>query len=611
MKHEDIFNINDVYVDDSPIDDPKLDRLKRRPFAERIAKTIASRLNPASLVIGIYGAWGDGKTTVLNFIEKELKKDSHVICIRFNPWRFEDESGLLLSFFKTLESKLTDQSLGKKTTQVKEAFQKYGKALLYSTSINLGLLKLIGLNFDLDKFAEFIGDLSADLVEQRNKIETYLNDIKKRIVIFIDDIDRLDKTETQTLFKLLKLTADFPYIVYVLAFDPEVVAGVLEEKYPSSDKSTKDKMGQNFLEKIVQVPLRLPMVDSISLRDFCLDGVTNALHAAEIELSEDQYRRFGRHFAYLERRIRTPRMCKRYANALAFSLPLLKADVYPVDLMLIEGIRVFYPKLYEVVREHPEVFLKDASLRPVYDMPKEQLKELKRRNEKIIFDEGLVGLSSDDMMSARKLLDILFPRLSEIREGMSWAEHIYDKLTTDKSIGSNDYFNRYFFYTAVKGDISDHRVTELIRELEEGKHAEEIAAEIRMLTRDRDEDKLVTKLRERIEKMPPNPSRNLALAIAEVGDVFPDNKTAGIPFTSTFLRAADLVSQLVKNIPKEQSRFSVAQQIAEKGEPIAFASECVNAILIPPERGDEEIILSEEEAYKLDKILKDRIQKST
>ena len=62
-------NSLDYYADNS-ISDPKLDKFKRWSFAQRVAETIALRHDPTSIVIGIYGVWGEGKSTVLNFIEK-------------------------------------------------------------------------------------------------------------------------------------------------------------------------------------------------------------------------------------------------------------------------------------------------------------------------------------------------------------------------------------------------------------------------------------------------------------------------------------------------------------------------------------------------------------
>jgi hypothetical protein len=79
------------YRTDAPISDPRLDVFDREPFARRIADTIGERKDPSSLVIGIYGPWGDGKTTVLNFIRGRLKDYASIICVSFNPWRMEGE----------------------------------------------------------------------------------------------------------------------------------------------------------------------------------------------------------------------------------------------------------------------------------------------------------------------------------------------------------------------------------------------------------------------------------------------------------------------------------------------------------------------------------------
>ena len=87
---------------DTPIIDPAQDKFGRWPFAQRIAQTIVSRTDPSSIIIGIYGSWGDGKTTVLNFIEHELNQHQEVVSFTFNPWRFADEPKMLLGFFHSL-----------------------------------------------------------------------------------------------------------------------------------------------------------------------------------------------------------------------------------------------------------------------------------------------------------------------------------------------------------------------------------------------------------------------------------------------------------------------------------------------------------------------------
>src|SRR5947207_602709 len=94
------------YFSDDAITDPDLDAFRRRPFARRVAQTIVNHKDISSIVIGIYGAWGEGKTSLLSLIEGELKNDPNVVCIHFNPWRFTDETALLRQFFSALANAL-------------------------------------------------------------------------------------------------------------------------------------------------------------------------------------------------------------------------------------------------------------------------------------------------------------------------------------------------------------------------------------------------------------------------------------------------------------------------------------------------------------------------
>jgi len=180
---------------------------------------------------------------------------------------------------------------------------------------------------------------NVGLDELRKRIEQMLNEANKRLVILIDDIDRLDREETHAIFKLVKLSASFRHTSYVLAFDDDVVSAALGERYGAGGSLA----GRAFLEKIIQVPLHLPPADENSLRQLALEGVQNALNQAGIELTQPQVDAFVRHFDdALLPQLETPRRAKLFSNALMFALPILKGEVNPVDLMLIEGIRVMY-----------------------------------------------------------------------------------------------------------------------------------------------------------------------------------------------------------------------------------------------------------------------------
>jgi hypothetical protein len=72
---------------DQPISSSADDRFSRKLFAYRAAQTIAHRADPTSIVVGIYGSWGEGKTSVLRMIDEGLASEKHVKSFWFNPWR--------------------------------------------------------------------------------------------------------------------------------------------------------------------------------------------------------------------------------------------------------------------------------------------------------------------------------------------------------------------------------------------------------------------------------------------------------------------------------------------------------------------------------------------
>jgi hypothetical protein len=123
-----LYKSKGVYLSDAPIFDVDEDKFDRAEFAKRIAATIGSKIDPSSIVIGLYGPWGDGKTTVLNFVQNELNRFDSVICFKFNPWRFEDESVLLTTFFETLATVL-QRKLSTHREEIGKTLSRYGGVL--------------------------------------------------------------------------------------------------------------------------------------------------------------------------------------------------------------------------------------------------------------------------------------------------------------------------------------------------------------------------------------------------------------------------------------------------------------------------------------------------
>jgi len=557
----------ETYVSDAPVTDSKNDRFRRWPFAKRVAETIASRTDPSSLVAAIYGAWGDGKTSVLNFISQELATRADILTVKFNPWRFGDESAVLRHFFAEL-ARVVGASLTSKSEDFGAALEKYGKFLDFAWS-------------GAGKAASTAGSLmsAVDLEEQKRRVAEILKQHGKRIVVLMDDIDRLEKNEVQSLFRLLKLSADFDYTAYVLAFDAEMVASAIGERF-TGEESRRAHAGRSFLEKIVQVPLSLPAIPTEELRRYCLEAVSEALDLAEIQLDDAEVRRFVFEFdAGVQIRLKTPRMAKRYGNALTFALAINKGEVNPVDMMLIEAIRIFYPDAFETIRHNKDVFLGDKTHGD---------KELSKRAEATM-SLAARGLNAEEAHALRKMLDHLFPAAGEHRYSINT-----DHLAEHQRVASERYFDRYFSYSVPAADISDRAITQFIKS-SETLTIDRCADSLRELVSPLKAGAVVAKLRAAAKTLPPVPAERIALAVSLVA-TFPD--TPSIFFDQPFDQAALLVYNLLERIEKP-ARLKAASEVLAKAMPINFAMQALKWFHSSEETPEPERLFTQDEIEHL------------
>lgn len=569
---------------DSPIVDPSDDRFNRRLFAERIANTIIHRKNKSSIVIGIYGFWGYGKTTVMNFVEFELKENQNINILKFNPWRFTNEEEMLLGFYHSIAI-----LLGKSEDTNWEKFGKWiGKNLRWIASI-------FKQGEALTEFSKLL--TTGGIEEKKKRINTLIEKTGKKIVILIDDIDRLDKDEVQALFRLVKLNADFNNTTYILAFDDEMVAAALQEKYGSNDRES----GRSFLEKIIQVPLQLPAIPITTLRQFCLKKIDDVLNEMSVNLTEDEERRFGRNYINsIENRIVNPRLAIRYGNIINLTLPILEGEVNTVDLMLIEGIRLFYPRLYEAIKKHPESFLVTGGLLDI-----ESLRENEKKRIRDLIDCSLEDYSQEDKEAAVELLKSLFPRLEGIYGNTLYGHDWEATWAKEKRIASKDYIYRYMSYSITETDISDNTLEIFITSLEEHSISEGSKAFIALISKSNIE-MVISKLRRKSKTISLESSIKLIKIIAMNGKYYPETENL-FSFTGTFSQAAMLISNLLENIPNHETQFILVKEITIIAEPIAFSLE-ITRWLKYENSEREHWIFTKEEGRIIKQSLADRIR---
>lgn len=584
------------YTADTPISDKGKDRFQRYGFAKRIAETISQRKTSDSIVIGIYGDWGEGKTSVLNFIQENLGEDPDIIVCKFNPWRFKDQTQLLVGFFNLLATQLK-KSIKTKGEKIGELISDYADVVIPSFSFLEGVL---GTNPGeiAKKIAEKYSTI--DVEEQKKRIEKILDEEKKRVVIFVDDIDRLDKKEIQTVFKLVKLTGDFSFTSYILAFDEKMVAKAIGEIYEDGG----EQAGRNFLEKIIQVPLRLPLAQKEALKKFCFEQVDNAIKSNNIDLTEEQARSFVKEFTsnFLSR-LSTPRIAVRYGNALSFALPLLDKEVNNVDLMLIEAVKVFYPELYIFIRHNPEYFVRGYS--SVHYISLDNSNEERKKKCKEEISKISKHYSEKEENSIRDLLVELFPILKEVYHNYAHGEHSYKKWYEEKRIGSPQYFQRYFSYTVIEGEISDIVFDEVLEKVGAGSQEENIKA-LGEFLKEASAEALVSKLRWNEEKYSPELSKKLALCLSEFGDKFPYHKNSLFGFDTPLGQASLFIYKLLRNIPEHEQQFEFAKQLMKESKPFSLTYELMSWFRNEKDKSTDKQIFSLDAFNELAGILLDK-----
>jgi len=231
---------------DSPISSKGEDLLDRWRIAAEILETIEKAPEDWSVRIGIYGKWGEGKTSVLNFAKKMAEGNGHVVAW-FNPWSTKDHDSLWTNFSSAIFASLDKAGIKVEGSKVIKA-KIWGKKALDP-------IRHISEFHNYAKAA--VGGVLSVVSSMLNVNSQVFKNIKKslgnrRLIVIVDDLDRTSPDILPELFLSLREVLDLPGFSFLLAFDVDIVARALAEKYTAWGK------GHEFLEKVIDFPIILP-----------------------------------------------------------------------------------------------------------------------------------------------------------------------------------------------------------------------------------------------------------------------------------------------------------------------------------------------------------------
>lgn len=371
---------------DNPISRPEEDALGRRESARQFAVSILSVDASRGAVVGLYGPWGSGKTSFLELARPHLAVGAaHVID--FNPWLFSGTEQLAGFFFSDLAGQL---KLRKDLRQIAGTLADYGQAVS-----GLDWVPLVG---PWTARARSVARLSAKLLKsgdrslrsQRDRVVRAIAKLSKPVVVIVDDVDRLSLTEIREIFRLVRLTASFPNLVYLLAFDRRPVEAALTDA---------GVLGADYLEKIVQLTYNLPEISKAALLHMAATELTAA--CSDVDVGDLDESRYPDVFAEIVLPLlRGPRDVRRYAAAVASTARSMGKEMDLVDLLGVEAVRIFLPQMFG--RLYPAV---EALTQTGGSSWRSEQRD--QCNKKTV--DGLIATAGEHGAVARAAIERLFP----------------------------------------------------------------------------------------------------------------------------------------------------------------------------------------------------------
>ena len=368
---------------DKPIRNTAEDRLGRNVLAATIKNEILAVPQGDSCVLALLGPWGSGKSSILNLLENQLCTEQRLSVIRFNPWLFSGTEQLVGQFFQELRAHLLTKN-EKESDETIDLIDKYCDGLMGATS----WIPQVGAAIEAGtKSVKLAGTLlrkvppSQSVQKQRRLVEERLAQNGRRFVVMIDDVDRLTNSEVRDVMRLVKLTGDFPNMVYLLAFDRGRVELAL---------SDNGEGGRAYLEKIFQATFHVPSVRTSELLSMVDEGVGAFLDSTSMKGPWDVYDWVGILHKIVMPLVRTPRDVRRYLNALRPAAALVRDEVAMQDLLALEAIRVFLPDVFALLPEAVPVLTHVGSPDLETRWEKETRKDIVRRMEEAAGTNGHV-----------------------------------------------------------------------------------------------------------------------------------------------------------------------------------------------------------------------------
>lgn len=344
-------------IDDYSSNERYADLYGRTGFASSIAEHISKTSTDVSFAIGIIGDWGSGKTDFMLRLKASLEKNKENITFEFNPWMVNNSDAMIVEFFKSLTKKLKPYN-----QTIANDIRNYSNRILKparETQFKL-IDTLIGSWFH-----------EEDIQEQYKTINKSIKSTSKRIVIFIDDVDRLSGKEIMEVLRIIRNTANFSNTFFIVGIDQNYIINAL--------KNTKSFANEaEYLKKVFQLTITLPAFKKDSfvsqIKKYLFTKDMDRYYKKELILaltrfgvdhdelgSESIFPSFG-YESIIQSMIDNIRDLKRFCNSFKIVFNILKDEADLHDLLILELIRNKNIEVYNSIRNKELINWENGSI---------------------------------------------------------------------------------------------------------------------------------------------------------------------------------------------------------------------------------------------------------
>ena len=417
--------------------------------------------------------------------------------------------------------------------------------------------------------AELAKDVDIEITKE--KLEMVLSGINQKIIVIIDDIDRLTNTQIRDIFQLVKQVGNFPNIIYVLSMEREVVCRALE--------SVHNIDGAEYLEKIVQIPFEIPALLKSRLREIFLTKLGDIVKTISDNTNIDKFYWSEVFTNCIEPYIKTLRDVNRVINTFQFRYKILYEETAFEDMVALTTIEVLEPQLYQWIGRHKDL------LCSTYSHSFSALVRNKSDYRKSIVDElEKIGIKTDIGI---KFLSTLFPVFAK---DIDERDYRYTELNIRETmrVAQEERFDTYFMFDLKEIPISRYIINNCINELA----SNDLTVMVSEINDAGNIEYFIDELRSLVNSIPYERLGLLSSVILNKLYTFSNN--SGFLSLSAYTKAEFLVFDIMSRINDENERYNLIKIVLENinKDQLGTIAHFINTIVLSHGRleGEEESI---------------------